>query len=242
MIHLTETDSTSNYLIQLSSAQQLEEMFVVLADFQTAGKGQRGNSWESEKGKNLLFSIIFYPTFLPIRRQFLLSKAIALAIKEALDSFTPGFSIKWPNDIYWKDKKICGILIENELMGSKIEKSIAGIGININQQIFYSPAPNPVSLRQITGKEHDPVKVLDIILEKLRLYYELLKKGETDKITTNYHQSLFRKEGFHLYADNKGSFEARICEVEDAGILVLEDKEGKIRKYAFKEVSYKFDD
>lgn len=146
LIHINETNSTNNYLQSLCSEQKVEELTVIVADFQTSGRGQRGNSWESDPGKNLLFSTVIFPEFLEARRQFLISQIISLAIKEELDTYTSDISIKWPNDIYWKEKKICGMLIENDLMGRNINQSIAGIGININQEIFHSSAPNPVSL------------------------------------------------------------------------------------------------
>lgn len=166
LIHINETNSTNNYLQSLCSEQKVEELTVVVADFQTSGRGQRGNSWESAPGKNLLFSTVIFPEFLEARRQFLISQVISLAIKEELDTYTSDISIKWPNDIYWKEKKICGMLIENDLMGRNINQSIAGIGININQEIFHSSAPNPVSLLQITGEEHDLFKTLKNIMLK----------------------------------------------------------------------------
>ncbi|NDV83047.1 biotin--[acetyl-CoA-carboxylase] ligase [Bacteroides sp. 51] len=238
VIYLPETDSTSNYLTALSTKEKLEEFTVIKADYQTAGKGQRGNSWESAKGQNLLFSIILYPNFLEIRKQFLLSQAIALAIKEELDTFSDGFSIKWPNDIYWKEQKICGILIENDLLGSSIQKSIAGIGININQQQFHSQAPNPVSLWQITGKEHDSTAILNGIIHRIMDNYALLKEGEAQEVSECYHQSLFRKEGTHAYSDHSGEFMASIVCVKPQGTLILRDLDGKEREYAFKEVQY----
>lgn len=238
IVHLAETDSTSNYLSTLSTKEKTAEFTVVKADYQSAGKGQRGNSWESEKGRNLLFSIILYPDFLEIRKQFLLSQAIALAIKEELDTFSDGFSIKWPNDIYWQEQKICGILIENDLIGSSIQKSIAGIGININQQQFHSQAPNPVSLWQITGKEHDLVSVLNEIIHRIIDNYTLLKEGKAQEVTERYHNSLFRKEGIHAYKDHSGRFMATIVCVKPEGTLILKDLDGKEREYAFKEVQY----
>ena len=120
---------------------------------QTAGRGQAGNSWESEAGKNLLFGLLFHPREVEANRQFILSQAVALSICETLSDYAEDIRIKWPNDIYWKDRKICGMLIENTLVGRCIENCIIGAGININQQTFCSDAPNPVSLRQITGKE-----------------------------------------------------------------------------------------
>ena len=238
VVHLQETDSTSSYLTTLSLHERVEEFTVVKADFQTAGKGQRGNSWESEMGKNLLFSIIFYPDFLEIRKQFLLSQAIALAIKEELDTFADGFSIKWPNDIYWNQQKICGTLIENDLLGSSIQKSIAGIGININQKQFHSGAPNPVSLWQITGKEHDSIAILNGIIHRIMDNYMLLKEEKAEEVSKRYHHALFRRAGMHRYKDHAGEFMASIVCVKPEGTLVLKDQTGQERKYMFKEVEY----
>lgn len=110
------------------------------------------------------------------KQQFLISQIVSLAIKEELDTYTTDISIKWPNDIYWKDKKICGMLIENDLMGRNISQSIAGVGININQEVFHSSAPNPVSLFQITGKQYDIFNILEHIMLRIQIYYDLLQK------------------------------------------------------------------
>lgn len=238
LIHLDETDSTNHFLIALCKEQTPDELTTVVARFQTAGKGQRGNSWEAEKDKNLLFSYVLYPTFLEARKQFLLSQIASLAVKETLDSYIGDVSIKWPNDVYWKDKKICGMLIENNLEGSYISQSIAGIGININQEEFHSSAPNPVSIKQITLRESDRMEILAQVLQRVKAYYKLLQKGETELITYRYQKALFRKEGMHLYKDSKGIFNAKIVKVEPDGQLVLQDDTGKIRRYVFKEVQY----
>lgn len=238
VIHLAETDSTSNFLMQLSSREPVEEFTVVRADFQTAGKGQRGNSWESDPGENLLFSIIMYPEFLEARMQFLLSQAVALGIKEVLDTISDGFSIKWPNDIYWRDRKICGTLIENDLMGSTIKRCVAGIGINLNQKEFHSPAPNPVSLWQITGESTDITDFLHNVVRRIMYYYRLLKSDKTEEVSRKYHDALFRNEGMHLYRDSSGEFLAEIVRVEPEGRLILKDEAGNERGYTFKEVQY----
>ena len=238
LIHVSETNSTNNYLQTLCNQQQIEEFTTVIADFQTSGKGQRGNSWESEKGKNLLFSVVLFPKFLEARHQFLISQIISLAIKEELDVYTSGISIKWPNDIYWNEKKICGMLIENDWMGNYVSQSIAGIGININQEVFYSSAPNPVSLLQITGKHHNISEILGNILLRIQRFYELLRKNETDFIASHYEKSLFRNEGFHPFKDKDGEFSARIIRVESDGKLILEDNLLIKRGYMFKEVEY----
>lgn len=150
IIRLEETTSTNNYLRGLVGKESLPEGSIVVTEYQTAGRGQVGNTWESEPGKNLMFSIILYPDFLPANRQFLISQIAALSVKETLDAYVDGITVKWPNDIYWRDKKICGMLIENDLTGHSLYCSVIGIGININQREFLSDALNPVSLVQIT--------------------------------------------------------------------------------------------
>lgn len=237
LIHISETNSTNNYLQSLCSKQKVEELTVVVADFQTSGRGQRGNSWESARGKNLLFSTVIFPGFLEARRQFLISQIVSLAIKEELDTYTTDISIKWPNDIYWKEKKICGILIENDLMGRNISQSIAGIGINMNQETFHSSAPNPVSLYQITGNQYDIFEVLRNIMRRIQFYYCRLQENDTSFVT-QYEKSLFRKEGVHRYKDAGGEFLARIVGVEPEGRLILEDEMLNKRGYMFKEVEY----
>ena len=242
IINLDETDSTNRYLAQLCDREPVSEYTTVRADYQTAGKGQRGNTWESERGKNLLFSFVLYPTFLEARRQFLLSQLTALAVTEALELWTDNIRIKWPNDIYWKEKKICGLLIENELSAEGIARSIIGIGLNVNQEIFHSDAPNPVSLRQITGLEENPMEVLTYILTYTRRFYEDLRQDEdgamASLIARQYHLSLFRREGWHPYEDATGRFMARLLRVEEDGRYILQDEAGKERGYLFKEVQY----
>ncbi|MDR2085613.1 MAG: biotin--[acetyl-CoA-carboxylase] ligase [Dysgonamonadaceae bacterium] len=230
--------STNGLLKEWATQQSLEEGSILVCKEQTAGRGQAGASWESESGKNLTFSLIFYPEFLAIKNHFLLSKSIALGVKTVLDDYTGNISIKWPNDIYYKDKKIAGILIENNIMGEVIVQSVAGIGVNINQEIFRSDAPNPVSLKQITGKETDLAMLLEQIAGSILSFYKMLQEIETELITLLYHQALYRKEGFFPYKDANGIFYARIESVENDGFIHLINKEGEKRRYAFKEVSF----
>lgn len=238
LIRLEETDSTSSHLRMLCETDDMKEFTVVTADYQTAGRGQRGNSWEAEKGKNLLFSLLLVPDFLQANRQFILSQIIALGIKEELDRYADGFSIKWPNDIYWKERKICGMLIENDLTGQSISRCIAGIGININQTVFHSPAPNPVSLAQITGKEHDRHLVLRNILQRIRQYYKEVQERKSTDIPARYYEALFRKNTFAGYRDKSGRFIAKIVRIEPSGLLILQREDGTEHAYAFKEISY----
>ena len=162
-----ELSSTNDYLSEICKQGKTEEFYTVIAEKQTSGKGQRGNSWESEPGKNLTFSTVLYPTAIEANKQFHLSMLVSIAVIDALTDYTDGFSIKWPNDIYWHDKKICGILIENELEGKYLSQSIIGIGLNINQTIFLSSAPNPISLCQIIGKEIDREEVFSKIIHAI---------------------------------------------------------------------------
>ena len=244
LVALDETDSTNQHLSRLCNERQeaIAEFTTVVAEFQTAGKGQRGNTWEAEEGKNLLFSFVLYPTFLEARRQFILSQIVSLAIKEELSRWSDEITIKWPNDIYWKDKKICGILIENDLAGHNIARSISGIGININQELFRSDAPNPVSLKQITGQEHDRSSILAHILRRVEIYYNSLRTEEPNiysaEIAARYARSLYRRRGLHPYEDANGKFLARLLRVEQDGRLILEDESGRERQYLFKEVQH----
>lgn len=238
LIHIQETDSTNNYLKKLLLSQSLEEGTVVYTDFQTAGKGQRGNTWESEQGKNLMCSIVLYPDMIKANEQFIISQIVSLAVADTLNKYTSDIAIKWPNDIYWKEKKICGILIENSLEGDTIKKAICGIGININQTTFRSNAPNPVSLKQITDYDFDLNTILDELQHNIAYYYNKLKNGDFDFIIRGYKATLFRREGYHLYNDGMSDFHATIKDVKPNGILVLTTQEGQDRHFAFKEVAY----
>lgn len=201
IIRLEETTSTNNYLRGLVGKEPLPEGSIVVTEYQTAGRGQVGNTWESEPGKNLMFSIILYPDFLPANRQFLISQIAALSVKETLDAYVDGITVKWPNDIYWRDKKICGMLIENDLTGHSLYCSVIGIGININQREFLSDALNPVSLVQITGREYDREEILNSFLKRLYDRYLGLLQEKEEEIRSAYMAALYRGNGFHPYRD-----------------------------------------
>ncbi|MDR0348971.1 MAG: biotin--[acetyl-CoA-carboxylase] ligase [Tannerella sp.] len=237
LIHLSETESTNSYLQLLARLEDLADETVVLTDFQTAGRGQSGNSWESENGKNLTFSILFYPKQLPANQPFVIAELAALFIKRILDEIVSGITVKWPNDIYWQDRKICGILVENMLAGGLIRKSIIGAGINLNQEIFHGNAVNPVSLKQITGKTYNRLE----LLEKLRIsFHKIRNQLETQGIGFIHHtytNSLYRLKGLHSFSDKNGNFKARIHHIELSGHLVLKRENGNLSKYAFKEVT-----
>lgn len=238
IIHIDETDSTNGWLRSFISKDEHGQDLchsgtntVVVAEYQTAGRGCGTNSWESERGKNLTFSVLIRPEGIPAKRQFHISMAVSLAVCEALGQHIGDLSIKWPNDIYWRNGKIAGMLIENQLQGEIIRSSVIGIGLNVNQQLFRSNAPNPVSLWQITGQETDRKQLLDDILRCLGHYLH-------HDIRQQYMQMLYRRKGFHPYTDKNGAFMAEIMDVEDDGHLVLLDDSGQRRRYAFKEVQF----
>ena len=226
-MHIDETDSTNRWLRE----QGGEENVVVWADYQTAGRGCGTNHWESERGKNLTFSMLLHPHEVPAQKQFRISRAISLAICKALGQHIGDLSIKWPNDIYWRDGKIGGILIEVTLQGNKVKDCIIGIGLNINQRVFRSDAPNPVSMWQICEQETDCEQLLQEILQA---FQEYMCKSNKDE----YQSMLYRRKGFHPYADKDGAFMAEIIDVEDDGHLLLRDDNGQLRRYAFKEVTF----
>lgn len=227
IIHIDETESTNQWLKE----HKQDGCVCVVAEYQTAGRGCGENHWESERGQNLTFSLLIHPYGTKANKQFRLSMAISLAICEALGQYIGDVSIKWPNDIYWRDAKIGGILIENTLTGHAISDSIIGIGLNVNQRVFHSSAPNPVSLWQITEQETDRKQLLEEILNCFEDYLGRFNKP-------NYLSMLYRRKGYYPYADKEGAFMAEIEDVEDDGHLVLRDEDGRLRRYAFKEVSF----
>ena len=213
----------------------LPEFTVVQTDFQTAGKGQNGNVWVSECGKNLLFSILLKPENISSAEQFIISQMIGNAVKDTLSEFANGFTVKWSNDIYWNDKKICGILIENDLSGNKIKHSIIGIGLNINQINFPKNLPNPVSLKMITGKSISRKTILENIVKNLKIQY--FSQNFTE-VRAAYFNNLYRKTGFFTYQSGDEIFQAKITAVENDGKLILLTKSGEKKEFYFKEVTF----
>ena len=239
IIRVKVVDSTNNYLKKLVHDEHPEEGSMVITKFQSAGRGQMGNGWASKAGKNLLLSLLIYPDNLLANEQFIISRMASLAVKNCLDQFVDDIRIKWPNDIYWKDKKIAGMLIENDVQGRYIQNSVIGIGININQPSFPEDLPNPVSLRQITGTENDIDNIADIFVREFFLLYREFQDGKTTQIEDEYMLDLYRVNDYYWFKDEGGSFKAKVKEVMPSGHLVLETMdEGDLRQYAFKEVSF----
>ena len=248
MIELDEVDSTNNFLRHLDTPGD-NRMTLVTAEFQTAGRGADRNHWESAKGENLLLSLRVMPSNLPARRMFAISEVAALAVRESLASqcsmfnvqCSMSFSIKWPNDIYFGDSKVAGILIENDLQGALVQRSTIGIGININQRHFLSDAPNPRSLADIVGHDVERRFVLEQFMENFTHYMQQIDEGKEDALDTlheEYKKCLYRQGEEHTYSDKEGTFRAILTDVEPTGHLILQDTKGKQRRYEFKEVKY----
>ncbi len=244
MIELDAIDSTNNFLKKYAPLRPCR-MTLATAEFQTAGRGADTNSWESEAGANLLFSLLTCPTTVEASRFFVLSEALALAVRDALGEFADGFTIKWPNDIYHADGKVAGLLIENDIAGKHIRRSIMGVGLNVNQTEFWSDAPNPVSLAQILGQPVERRFVLERVVEHFNKYYRMLEQGEYAEIHSRYLQHVYRLRETHLFQEPARAsgeparrFRATIVDIEPGGHLCLRDEEGCVHRYAFKEVQY----
>ena len=239
-IKVSQTASTNTYLSRLAAT--LPGGTVIYTPSQTAGRGQKGNSWESEDGKNLTFSLLLKHPPVKARDQFCLSEAAALAVVEALSAEAgDGFTVKWPNDVYWQDKKICGMLIENSLDGSDIATCIIGIGINVNQERFVSDAPNPVSLINVTGREHDLESLLKRVCSRIeQLASSLGDDSARVDLHRRYMEVLYHNDGErHPFEDAAGNrFMASIAGIAPDGTLTLLHEDGTTRDYLFKEVRH----
>ena len=192
-------------------SSEYQHMDVIWAEQQSAGRGQRGHSWHSREGENLTFSVVLTPEFLPIVEQFLLSEIVALSLVEALSEYGVECRIKWTNDIYTGDNKIVGVLIEHSLSGDKIVRTIAGIGINVNQLSFPDDLPNPTSMAVVSGMKHSREDVLASFLRHLEVWYDRLERGEKRAVEESYRELMYHLDEQHTYAYPSGErFEAII--------------------------------
>jgi len=238
IVRIQSTDSTNNYANRQIRDNDVLEGTVFLTYEQTAGRGQINNFWESEPRQNLTFSIVFYPEFLEIRRQFMLSKVVALGIYNGMNKYVDQMSIKWPNDIYVGDKKLGGILIENSIQSGILKNSVAGVGLNVNQTVFHSNAPNPVSLQLLTNTQFDCETILTEVVAEINSFYELLRQGEFDRIDRKYISSLYRLNEKHGFRTGSEVFEGEIIGVNDIGQLLIRRDDGQILNFHFKEVEF----
>jgi BirA family biotin operon repressor/biotin-[acetyl-CoA-carboxylase] ligase len=237
LIELNSVDSTNAYTSKLVSEKAVPEGTAIRADFQSLGKGYAGNSWQSEPGKNLLLSIIFYPSFLSPRHQFFLNQLSSLAAANTVEFFLPGdrVKIKWPNDIFAGDKKIGGILIENSIQGQSIVHSIIGIGLNINQQKFEPSLSRATSFLNIAWREFSLAEVMHELFSQLEKRYLQLRQQRIDVLQKDYMKKLFRVEEPSWFASGGKRFRGKIAGITGEGKLIIETS-GKHEVFGFKEV------
>jgi BirA family biotin operon repressor/biotin-[acetyl-CoA-carboxylase] ligase len=220
-IELQSVDSTNNYAMAQVHAGLASAGTVYFAHEQFAGKGQRGKTWSTRKGENITMSIVLRPNALRISQQFALNVSLAIACHDLLAAFSPdNFFIKWPNDLYWRDRKAGGILIENILHGSTWEYAIAGIGINVNQSVFETDLPNPVSLGLITGKNHDCLALAKLLCVKIQKRYLQLLNGEEEWLLGRYNAHLYKKNKLANLKKGDLFFDTIIREVSLQGKLI----------------------
>jgi BirA family biotin operon repressor/biotin-[acetyl-CoA-carboxylase] ligase len=221
-----ELPSTNDLAAELLSKSRPPEGTVVRADNQTAGHGQFGSKWLSAAGQNLLVSVILYPSWLAVERQFELSMTAALALHDTARALYPDgrWSVKWPNDLYEGDRKVAGILIKNSLSSGQIQNSIVGIGLNINQINFDPALPNPASLALVSGKNYDTDIAALKLFESLEKRYLQLKSGSGSAVRAGYEQVLYRKDILSVFERLPGGsrFSGTIRGVGQAGMLLVE--------------------
>jgi BirA family biotin operon repressor/biotin-[acetyl-CoA-carboxylase] ligase len=248
-MYIKQTYSTSTLLRELYS-EQLPHLYTIRTDFQTAGRGQAGNTWESEEGKNLLFSALLRYDNIRATEQWRLSMLVPLALWDVLAKYLPAdrLTIKWPNDIYYDNQKLVGILIENALAGQYIGHSIAGIGLNINQVQWISNAPNPISMKQITGQEYEPEALMNEWIAAMQQWEDC----STEQLYQAYYQHLYRREGWHKYVEREvsltptaiapegieGEFIATIAGINPQGELILRKENNEEKTYHFKQIRF----
>lgn len=243
---LNNTDSTNNWLHKRRESLKGKDV-IALTDFQTAGRGSGSNHWESETGKNLIFSLQVCPNALLPNRVFFLSEVMSLAVCMGLEQYVQyvgkskdnkRFRIKWPNDIYYADGKVCGMLIENNIQSRRVDNSVMGVGINVNQTVFLSDAPNPLSLALILGMNSSRLSVLRYVLACFRDCYAMLEQEQYETLHALYLSKIYRFGEWHNYKDSEGILEGAITNIKPDGHLIIRDRDGKERAYAFGEIKY----
>lgn len=260
-MYIARTNSTNTLLKELIAQGRwpADEHFI-RAGYQTSGRGQAGNGWESEADKNLLCSILLPPR----KNLFELNVIASVAVHRLVEDLIGANEIKWPNDIYWQDKKVAGILVENAIIGNEVRYSIAGIGLNVNQTEWYSDAPNPVSLKQIREScqpsaigRQIPDFDLDELMQRLMEEIDALLHADGEDLWNYYKAHLYRREGFWPFVEREVSlaptmnadraysrqhsavsFMARISDVLPTGEILLTDQQNQERKYHFKQIRY----
>ncbi len=235
LIEIEKCHSTNAMMTELIRNNTAEEGTVLRADYQSKGKGQRENTWQSNKDENLLFSLCLSPKILPLKNIFHLTIITSLALIETLNHYKVQASIKWPNDIYVDDNKICGVLIENILKGNRLEKSIIGIGLNVNQKDFGELSASSIYLE--SSHKENISNVLDVFLKFIKKYYTFLLNEEMSLLMKLYHLYLYQRNKWANYNDGE-DFKGKITGVNENGLLEVEKKSGDTFFYSLKEIKF----
>lgn len=239
LISMERVDSTNTRLQELLLNQNLPDGTAITADYQTAGRGQRGSYWESQAGKNLLLSILLYPKFLHVKDQFLLSQATSLAVRDLISACLPekDVKVKWPNDVLVNGRKIAGILIENTLSNETLRNSIIGIGLNVNEDRH--PYPKSTSLSLEAGRIFDLSRLMHDLFSHIEARYLQIRSGETEKILYDYLANLFGMDTEMIFFDRLEDRElkGRIKGIAPSGRLIIESASG-LKEFDLKEISF----
>ncbi|CAN5416780.1 biotin--[acetyl-CoA-carboxylase] ligase [soil metagenome] len=240
LVTIKEIDSTNNFLKDmLSNSKPLIEGTVIMAENQFAGRGQQQNGWHAEAGKNLTFSILLKPSFLPVLDQFDLTRVISLGVYDALQPLLgEKLKIKWPNDIYYGDSKLGGMLIECFIQSGQIKNAIIGIGLNINQEHFPPHLPNAISLKQILHTDYDLKTLLFEICGHIEGYYLKLKAGKTVFVRKQYQDRLYWLNDHKCFETENGKFAGTIKGVKENGILLVLDNNDELKEFSLKEIKF----
>jgi len=241
IIKFERLDSTNKKAKELNKEREIPEGSIVICYEQFAGRGYGNNTWESAAGMNISATWILKPNFLKAEQQFAITKAISIAVSETVKFFYFGelpVTIKWPNDIYIDDKKIAGILLENNIRGNDIRDCFAGIGLNVNQVVFHSDAPNPVSLKMLLEKDINLDYCLQILSENIQIKYKKLRESGPDALNTEYLNSLFRLEEPSEFISNGKKFAGIIMGTDNYGRLEVRLKTGEKKLFDFKEITF----
>lgn len=241
VLEFEQLASTNDKAKELLKEQEVSEGTIIKAIHQFAGRGYASNTWESAPGKNVTASWILKPDFMAPHHQFRLTQMLSLALKNTVDHWLgSGFvtTIKWPNDIYLDNRKIAGILVENSIMTDKIKHAVCGIGLNVNQEIFVSDAPNPVSMHQATGKEFPVDEIISTLSEKISYWYNCLRTEKNTFVLDAYHNALFRRNTKAKFFAGEDRFEGIITGTDSWGRLIIETARGETRLFDFKEVGF----
>lgn len=243
LIWLPECGSTNTVARELIGENRATDGCTVITDKQTAGRGQRGNQWEAAPGENLTLSVVWRPTFLPATAPFRLNLAVALAVHDWASQLLgpdPALRLKWPNDLFYQDQKLGGILIENTLSGGQIHYSVAGMGINVNQTQF--GVATATSLSRLTGRAYALPALAARLLESLERRYLQLRAGQVAPLQQAYQQVLYRYDEWHAFEVEGKRVQGRIVDVTEAGLLVLELSNGQRRSFGLQEIRHILND